>query len=143
MNTSTQPKPRRWPTVLMTLFVVAILGIIAAVGYLGSRVQNVTRDVFETILPPTTEYTVANTVSIETLRDLARLTTVEQVAYVTLEKGTDQGWLTFATGDSVSLFAVARIGAGIDLGKLQPSDIQSDPTTGSITIRLPDAESNT
>ncbi len=141
MSTPTPtPKPRRWPTILMTLFVVVIVGSIAAVGYLGSRVQTVARDVLETVLPPTTEYTVASTVAIETLRDLARLTTVEQVAYVTLDKGTDQGWLTFATGDSVSLFAVARIGAGIDLGKLQQSDIQSDPITGSITIRLPDAE---
>ncbi len=141
MSTPTpSSQPRRWPTVLMTLFVVFIMGSIAAVGYLGSRVQNVTRDVLETVLPPTTEYTVASTVAIETLRDLVRLTTVEQVAYVTLEKGTDQGWLTFATGDSVSLFAVARIGAGIDLGKLEPSDILADPTTGSITIKLPEAE---
>ena len=139
-ETDPQGTSRRWPTVLLTLFVFAVLAGIAGVGFLGSRVQSTTRDIFETVIPPTTEYTVANTVAIETLRDLARLTTVEQVAYVTLEKGTDQGWLTFATGDSVSLFAVARIGAGIDLSKLEASDIQSDPATGVITINLPAAE---
>jgi len=38
------------------------------------------------------------------------------------------------------LFAVARIGAGIDLGRLQPSDRLTDPTKGSIPIKLPEAE---
>jgi|GEM_PF-4223404 hypothetical protein len=75
-NPSSQP--RRWPTVLTTLEVVVTLGSIAAVGYLGAQVQNVTRDVLETVLPPTTDYTVASTVAIETLRDLARLTTLNR-----------------------------------------------------------------
>ncbi len=139
-SSNTSNSSRRWPTVLLTLFAVTVLAGIAGVAFLGSRVQSTARDLIETVIPPTTQYTVANTVAIETLRDLARLTTVEQVAYVTLEKGTDQGWLTFATGDRVSLFAVARIGAGIDLTELEPSDIQSDPVSGTITVKLPDAD---
>ncbi len=79
-------------------------------------------------------------VAIETIRDLAQLTTVEKVAYTTVEKGTDRGWLNWAAGDSISMFAVAEIGAGIDLAGLDGDDVQSDTETASITIRLPKAE---
>ncbi|MGD2043646.1 MAG: DUF4230 domain-containing protein, partial [Acidimicrobiia bacterium] len=57
-------------------------------------------------------------VTITAIRDLAQLTTVETVQYTIVEKGTDEGWLAWARGDSLRMFAVARIGAGVDLSEL-------------------------
>lgn len=62
-------------------------------------------------------------VTITAIRDLAQLTTVETVQYTIVEKGTDEGWLSWARGDSVRMFAVARIGAGVDLSQLTVRDI--------------------
>lgn len=55
---------------------------------------------------------------VRSIRDLANLTTVELVEYTIVEKGTDGGFLNWANGDSLQLFAVARIGAGVDLGEI-------------------------
>lgn len=62
-------------------------------------------------------------VTITAIRDLAQLTTVESVQYTIVEKGTDEGWLAWARGDSLRMFAVARIGAGVDLSELSVRDI--------------------
>lgn len=62
-------------------------------------------------------------VTITAIRDLAQLTTVETVQYTIVEKGTDEGWLAWARGDSLRMFAVARIGAGVDLSELSVRDI--------------------
>lgn len=62
-------------------------------------------------------------VTITAIRDLAQLTTVETVQYTMVEKGTDEGWLAWARGDSLRMFAVARIGAGVDLASLTVRDI--------------------
>ena len=39
------------------------------------------------------------------------------VEYTTIEKGNDFGWLNWARGDRIFLFAVARIGAGVEAGR--------------------------
>jgi hypothetical protein len=62
-------------------------------------------------------------VTITAIRDLAQLTTVESVQYTVVEKGTDEGWLAWARGDSLRMFAVARIGAGVDLSDLTIRDV--------------------
>ena len=62
-------------------------------------------------------------VTITAIRDLAQLTTVETVQYTIVEKGTDEGWLAWARGDSLRMFAVARIGAGVDLQDLSVRDV--------------------
>jgi hypothetical protein len=62
-------------------------------------------------------------VTITAIRDLAQLTTVETVQYTIVEKGTDEGWLAWARGDSLRMFTVARIGAGVDLQDLSVRDV--------------------
>lgn len=79
-------------------------------------------------------------VTVESIRNLAELTTVEFVEYTTVEKGRDEGLLNWATGDKIELFAVARIGAGVDLSRLQQADIFADPETGRVIIRIPEAD---
>ena len=55
---------------------------------------------------------------VRSITDLSNLTTVELVEYTIVEKGTDGGFLDWANGDKLQLFAVARIGAGINLGEV-------------------------
>jgi len=78
-------------------------------------------------------------VVVESVRDLATLTTVEMVEFTIVEKGTDQGWLEWARGDRVRLMAVAAIGAGVDLAAVQTSDFRLSDD-GVVTVTLPHAE---
>lgn len=78
-------------------------------------------------------------VTITAIRNLAQLTTVETVQYTIVEKGTDEGWLAWARGDSLRMFAVARIGAGVDLSSLTVRDVVLDEN-GRVEIRLPAPE---
>lgn len=77
-------------------------------------------------------------VTITAIRDLAQLTTVESVQYTIVEKGTDEGWLSWARGDSLRMFAVARIGAGVDLGQVTVRDVTVDED-GVVELQLPAA----
>jgi hypothetical protein len=78
-------------------------------------------------------------VVVTAIRDLAALTTVETVQYTMVEKGTDRGWLAWARGDNLRLFAVARIGAGVDLSRVTVRDIDLDEG-GVVEISVPVAE---
>lgn len=75
-------------------------------------------------------------VVVTSLRNLADLTTVETVQYTLIEKGTDAGWLSWARGDTIRLFAVAKIGAGVDLSKVTVRDVTVD-ASGVVEIDVP------
>ncbi len=77
---------------------------------------------------------------VDSVRRLAELTTVEMVEYTTVDKGTDFGWLNWARGDRIFLFAVARIGAGVDLDRLYDNSFDVDEDSGSVTVQLPPTE---
>jgi len=77
---------------------------------------------------------------VESVRDVAKLTTVEVVESTLIEKGNDSGWLNWATGDKIVMMVVAEIGAGVDLSGLSPTDFDVDPETGSVIVDLPNAE---
>lgn len=78
-------------------------------------------------------------VVVTSIRDLANLTTVEVVEYTIVEKGTDSSWLDWARGDSLRLFAVANIGAGVDLSEITVRDVSVDED-GVVEIQIPGAE---
>lgn len=77
-------------------------------------------------------------VVITAIRNLSELTTVESVHYTIVEKGSDQGWLSWARGDSVKLLAVAKIGAGVNLGQVFVRDVTLDDQ-GVVEITVPAA----
>lgn len=77
---------------------------------------------------------------VESLQDLSELTTVEMVEHTTIEKGEDYGWLNVLRGDRLFLFAVARVGAGVDLAKLTPESFVVDNEDGTVLVRLPAPE---
>lgn len=76
---------------------------------------------------------------VRSIRDLSNLTTVELVEYTIVEKGTDGGFLNWASGDSLQLFAVARIGAGIDLGDVSVRSFELSDD-GVVELAIPGAE---
>ena len=87
-----------------------------------------------------TPYTEVGPSVVDSVKSMAQLTTVEMVEYTTIEKGTDRGWLNWASRDQIFMLAVARIGAGVDLEALSPGDFTVDEATGSVRVRLPEAD---
>jgi len=77
---------------------------------------------------------------VSSIRELSDLVTVEVVEYTTIEQGRDAGLFNFARGDRIFLFAVARIGAGVDLSQIRDEDIEVDQEARSVRIRLPEAK---
>ena len=128
----------RFPSVPVAILVVVVgLGlltwwgvrtVISAIPSPGDIAQVFEPEPYEEIGP----------VTITAIRDLAQLTTVETVQYTIVEKGTDEGWLAWARGDALRMFAVARIGAGVDLSGLTVRDIEVGED-GVVEIRVPAA----
>ena len=85
-------------------------------------------------------YTQVGPTVVDSVRALADLTTVEMVEYTTVEKGNDAGWLNWARGDRIFLFAVARIGAGVDFDEVYVDSFSVNETNGSVTVQLPPPE---
>jgi hypothetical protein len=123
------------------LIALAVVVVLAGLGYWGlSSVMSAIPtpdDLVEAIEPE--PYEEIGPVVVTAIRDLARLTTIESVQYTIVEKGTDAGWLAWARGDSVRLFAVATIGAGVDLKQVTIRDI-SLGEDGVVELVLPSAE---
>jgi Protein of unknown function (DUF4230) len=140
----TEPIPggrqARWPWVLVALvaaFLIGIVGIVVAFRSLVDRIP--TPDDVAAALAPEPFENVGPTV-VQSIRSLADLTTVEFVEYTVIEKGTDSGILAWARGDSLTLLAVARIGAGVDLSAITADSFDVNHETGVVTVRLPSPE---
>lgn len=114
---------------LAAVLVWGLASVISAIPTPGDLVDAMQPEPYEEIGP----------VVVTAIRDLAALTTVESVQYTIVEKGTDQGWLAWARGDNLRLFAVARIGAGVDLSEVSVRDISVDEG-GVVEITVPAAE---
>ncbi len=133
-------------TILVTLGVIGLVVGIGVTAFVAGRAARTVDQVDQVIdgvvdaVDAEGEFTRVGEVTVESLRNLAELTTVEVVEYTTVEKGNDEGLLNWAVGDKVEMFAVARIGAGVDLETLDPEDIFSDPATGRAIIRIPEAK---
>lgn len=128
----------RFPSVPVVILVLVVgLGLLTFWGIrtLISAIPT-PGDIAEVFEPE--PYEEIGPVTITAIRDLAQLTTVETVQYTIVEKGTDEGWLAWARGDSLRMFTVARIGAGVDLSQLTVRDINVDQN-GVVDIRLPAA----
>lgn len=135
------PAPGRpgilWIVLALIVLAALLVGLLLVNGLRGlAGAVPMPADVAEAFQPE--PYEEIGPVVVGSIRDLAQLTTVEYVEYVMVEKGTDEGWLEWARGDSLRLFAVARIGAGVDLGELEPSDFRVTED-GVVTVTLPPA----
>ncbi|MDH5616762.1 MAG: DUF4230 domain-containing protein [Acidimicrobiia bacterium] len=119
--------------VLVAILLLAV-GIIAfRIGSNADRAGEVLEDVVGR-----GEFTEFAPVTLQTIRLVAELTTVEMVEYTTVVKGDDRGWLNWAAGDRIEMFAVARIGAGVDLDAIEEGDLLVEE--GRVVLRLPAAK---
>lgn len=116
---------------------VVVIGVGLAINAVVSRIPTVD-DVAEALAPEPFE-NIGPTV-VRSIRSLANLTTVEYVEYTVVEKGTQSGILNWATGDSLTLLAVARIGAGVDLSGLGADSFEVNHESGVVTVTLPEAD---
>jgi hypothetical protein len=129
----------RFPSVLVTILVLVIgLGLLTFWGVRTVISAIPSPDDIANVFEPE-PYEEIGPVTITAIRDLAQLTTVETVQYTIVEKGTDEGWLAWARGDSLRMFAVARIGAGVDLAQLTVRDVTVDEN-GVVELQVPVAE---
>jgi hypothetical protein len=135
-------KPRRvtFPAVVA----IAFLAIVGTFGYLiwqavgnAAEALPTVADIEEVFAPQ--PYEEIGPVVVTAIWELGELTTVEMVEHTYIEKGTDEGWLQWARGDSVSMFVVAEIGAGVDLTTLTPRDFDVSEE-GVVSLALPRAE---
>jgi hypothetical protein len=118
--------------------VLAVFGVLAIWGVRSIMDAIPTPgDLAEALEPE--PYEEIGPVVVTSIRDLANLTTVEVVEYTIVEKGTDSSWLDWARGDSLRLFAVANIGAGVDLSAVTIRDVSVDGD-GVVEIQIPGAE---
>jgi hypothetical protein len=115
---------------LVSMLLVVVL-LLVGILWIGNQISG---------LNPfaTKETTRTGPTVIQSVRNLSDLATIEAVEYTTVEKGRDAGILNFARGDRIFLFAVAKVGAGIDLSQLNDDAITVDQAKKSVRIRLPD-----
>lgn len=130
-----RPAARRAPWAWLPVALAGVLvGVVVAGGLTWSNPLS------DLLSPGEGPWQRSGPVVVESVRNLSELTTVEVVESVTVEKGNDRGWLNFAQGDRIFLFAVATISAGVDLGELDPDDVVVDEDTNAVTITLPAPE---
>ena len=139
-----EPAPRRRKAIVP---IAIVTGVVALFVVIGIWVVSSLQDLVDAVPTPgdlaavfePEPYEEIGPVVISSIRDLSNLTTVETVQYTIVDKGTDRGWLEWARGDSLQLFAVAKIGAGIDLSDISVRNVSLDDQ-GVVEISVPAAE---
>ncbi len=139
-----EPAPRRRRTIVP---IAIVSGVVALFVVIGIWVVSSLQDLVDAVPTPgdlaavfePEPYEEIGPVVISSIRDMSNLTTVETVQYTIVDKGTDRGWLEWARGDSLQLFAVARIGAGIDMSGISVQNVSLDDQ-GVVEITVPAAE---
>ena len=127
--------------ILIALGIAAVI-LIGTLAYIAGRGARTAARIDDAtaVITGEGEFTRLGPVTAQSLRAISELTTVEIIQYTTIEKGDDRGWLNWATGDQISMFVVASIGAGVDLDDLSDEDILVDAEAGQVVVRLPSAE---
>ena len=139
-----EPAPRRRSSIVPIAIVAGVVALFVVIGiWVVSSLQDLADAVptpgdLAAVFEPE-PYEEIGPVVISSIRDMSNLTTVETVQYTIVDKGTDQGWLEWARGDSLQLFAVAKIGAGIDMSGISVRNVSLDDQ-GVVEITVPAAE---
>ena len=139
-----EPQPRKRSGFIP---IAIVLGVVALFVVIGIWIVSSLQDLADAVPTPSDiaavfepePYEEIGPGVISSIRDLSNLTTVESVQYTIVDKGTDRGWLDWARGDSLQLFAVAKIGAGIDLNGITVRNVSLDDQ-GVVEITVPAAQ---
>jgi hypothetical protein len=137
-------KAQGWVLILGILLIVGIGAavIVSAIRAPADTISNLPRQVstkIGQILHPTPTIYPDPVTVVNEIRTLARLETVQYTVEKVITAESGQGPLGFLFGDKLLLVAHGVVIAGIDLGKLQASDVRID-AQGSIFIIIPSAE---
>lgn len=144
MTAQNPPAPSSKTPIVLGIIAAAFVAIVLGAGgflYAGlSRVVDAipTLDDFAAAVAPEPFLEISPAV-VTSVQEMAQLTTVEMTEFTIVEKGTDQGWLQWARGDTVRLMAVADIGAGVDLASIGTSDFTVSEQ-GVVEVAVPKAE---
>ena len=143
MTTHNASAPSKTPWILGILGATLLAIVIAGGSFIYAGVTKVagaipTVDDFAAVVEPEPYLEIGPAV-VRSVQDMAQLTTIEMTEYTIVEKGTDEGWLAWARGDSVRLMAVAEIGAGVDLAGIGIEDISVNDQ-GVVAVAVPKAE---
>jgi hypothetical protein len=123
---------------------VLIVGVIAMFIGVGLSVWVAMRPRLPALPPLSSAHTEVRPLPsvLLAVRDLARLESVsfhmERVIDLTEKQSRLFGLVE--SQDAILLVAVADVSAGVDLGKLAETDIQADPKTRTVRVRLPAPE---
>jgi len=137
-------KAQGWVLILGILLIVGIGAavIVSAIRAPADTLSNLPRQVstkIGQILHPTPTIYPDPVTVVNEIRTLARLETVQYTVEKVITAESGQGPLGFLFGDKLLLVAHGMVIAGIDLEKLQASDVRID-AQGSIFIVIPAAE---
>lgn len=144
MATHNPPSATSKTPIVLGIVAAALVAIVVVAGgflYAGlGRVVDAipTVDDFAAAVAPEPFLEISPAI-VTSVQEMAQLTTVEMTEYTIVEKGTDQGWLQWARGDTLRLMAVADIGAGVDLAAVGISDF-SVSQQGVVEVNVPNAE---
>jgi len=132
--------------VLLVLILVTVLGGIAMVFWSIQRVtrplaqaEQALQEQFEQILNPTPTVVPDPVTIIREVRGLSRLETAAYTVEKIITAESQQGPFAFLFGDRLIFVAHGQVIAGVDLARLEASDIAVDGE-GGVDIVLPEAE---
>jgi hypothetical protein len=137
-------KAQGWVLIVGILLIVGVAAAILVVAVrapadaVANLPKQVSTKVGQILHPTPTIYPDPVTV-VNEVRTLARLETVQYTVEKVITAENGQGALGFLFGDRLLLVAHGVVIAGIDLGRVQPSDVRID-AQGTIYIVLPAAE---
>ena len=132
--------------VLLVLILLTVLGGIAMVFWSIQRVtrplaqaEQAPQEQFEQILNPTPTVVPDPVTIIREVRGLSRLETAAYTVEKIITAESQQGPFAFLFGDRLIFVAHGQVIAGVDLARLEASDIAVDGE-GGVDIVLPEAE---
>jgi hypothetical protein len=126
---------------LMILASAAVF-VVTSIRSATSPVQSLSAQVgtqMAQILNPTATIRPDPVAIVREVRALARLETIQYTVERVITAEAGQGPLGFLFGDRLLLIAHGYVIAGVDLGRMQPSDIEFDDV-GRIYVTLPEPE---
>lgn len=126
----------------LVILALAAFSVVNSVRSAASPVQSLSEQVgtqVAQILHPTPTIRPDPVAIVREVRALARLETIQYTVERVITAETGQGPFGFLFGDRLLLVAHGFVIAGVDLGRMLPSDINFDDA-GRIYVTLPEAE---
>ncbi|MBS1250220.1 MAG: hypothetical protein MAG431_01810 [Chloroflexi bacterium] len=136
-------KPRKWVFQVIGLLIVVVIGVVVVNAVQNSisnalrPVTNLTNSVATQVseaMNPTPTVIPDPVTIIHEVRSLARLETIQYSVEKVITAETRQGKFEFFVGDKLLLVAHGEVIAGIDLGKLDPEDIELEGQVLYVTL---------